>query len=281
MFTSAQALRAGFTRDAVAYRRSTGRWLTLYRGIYAIAGAPTSWEQDVVAAVLAFGSRAAASSLTAGALWALIEERPRVVHVILPLEQHRHERANVVLHRAALTRSDVRTLHAIPVTAPNRTLVDLAAILQQPRLEAAFDTAVLQGLTSLRSLDRYIFERRLEHRSGVGIVQRLIEDRTKGVNESELERVFLRNLRAAKLPEPTRQYRVGRRRIDIAYPRERVIIELDGLGSRFSRAAFRADRNRQNEIVLALPGWTLLRFTRDDVILDWAGVEETLRTVVG
>ncbi len=41
------------------------------RGVYAIAGTPPSWEQSVMAAVLAAGDGAVASHSTAGALWGL------------------------------------------------------------------------------------------------------------------------------------------------------------------------------------------------------------------
>ena len=66
------------------------------------------------------------------------------------------------------------------------------------------------------------------------------------------------------LPEPVRQLRVRRpdgssAYIDLAYPRRRVAIELDGWHSHGIRAAFEPDRMRGNDLVLA--GWHLLRFS--------------------
>jgi len=229
-----------------------------------------------MAAILACGRSAAASSVTAAELLDLIEDGRLGIDVIVPSTQRRAPRG-VNIHRAALTRTDVRPVKSIPTTAPNRTLVDLASALRPERLEEALDTAVHKGLTSLRSLHRYVEDRRLSHRPGVGTLRHIIHDRANGISQSELERVFFRKLRASDVPSPTRQFQVGDRYIDISYPARRLIVELDGHSSRFTAAALRRDRRRQNEVVLALPGWTLLRFTWDDVTKDWPNVEATLR----
>ena len=89
------------------------------------------------------------------------------------------------------------------------------------------------------------------------------------LSESVLEAHMLRLLRDHSLPGPVAQHevRVGRRfvgRVDFAYPRRKVAIEVDGYECHSSLAAFRRDRARQNELVAA--GWTVLRFTWDDVV---------------
>ena len=50
---------------------AVGAWLLKHRNVYALAGAPPTWEQAVLAAVLAGGDRVAASHGTAGRLRAL------------------------------------------------------------------------------------------------------------------------------------------------------------------------------------------------------------------
>ncbi len=97
--------------------------------------------------------------------------------------------------------------------------------------------------------------------------------------ESELETRFLQLVREAGLPPPVPQYVVreaGRfmARIDLAYPERRLAIELDGYGPHRSVGAFRRDRNRQNG--LALLGWTVLRFTWEDVVEHKEAVVATL-----
>ena len=71
------------------------------------------------------------------------------------------------------------------------------------------------------------------------------------------------------LAAPVRQHEVWvggtlLARADLAYPGQRLLIELDGWRAHGTRRAFLADRRRQNSLVLA--GWTLLRFTWADVV---------------
>jgi very-short-patch-repair endonuclease len=106
-------------------------------------------------------------------------------------------------------------------------------------------------------------------------LKRLLDDRTKGVPQKELEKLFLRKLRTAVIPEPVRQHPCGSHFIDLAYPDAKLAIELDGLRDHFSADAFKRDRRRQNEIVLA--GYTVLRFTWEDVQDRWPNVEATIR----
>ncbi len=104
-----------------------------------------------------------------------------------------------------------------------------------------------------------------------------LADHQQEISQSELERAFLRKVRKDRLPEPRRQFPVGRRKIDIGYPEYKLIVELDGHGTRYARRDLQKHDRRQNEVVMKLPGWTLLRFTRDDVFNDWPYVEATLR----
>ena len=54
--------------------------------------------------------------------------------------------------------------------------------------------------------------------------------------------------------------------LDAAVPELRIAIELDGLGKRTQRAATIEEYHRQNRLVIS--GWTVLRFTWDDVVRD-------------
>ena len=58
-------------------------------------------------------------------------------------------------------------------------------------------------------------------------------------------------------------FAVGRYVVDIAFPEDRVAIEIDGWAFHTDHAAFQKDRRRQN--ALALNGWQVLRFTWLDV----------------
>jgi very-short-patch-repair endonuclease len=67
---------------------------------------------------------------------------------------------------------------------------------------------------------------------------------------------------------------VGDRRLDFAYPDQKIMIELDGRIDHSKKRIFEDDRKRQNDLVLA--GWTVLRFTWDDVTKRPAEVARTI-----
>lgn len=187
----------------------------------------------------------------------------------------RNRKAAKNRHRARrFDRADVRIVSRIPVTCVARTIADLAGLVKSADLEAALDKALLRGLVTTYGLRTYVDDRGLRHHPGVGTLMRLVADRSAGVPEGELERRFLEILRKRGLPEPARQHREGRRRIDFAYIDERIAIELDGYASHGSKTAFESDRLRQNELVLA--GWFPLRFTWEHVTQAAHTVGETL-----
>ncbi len=260
-FTKRQALDLGFTEDAIRHRRKTGRWTKPVPGILVLAGTPSTLEQRAMIATLAYSG--VASHRTAASLLGLAPATDGQVHITLAYGKHRRGRPGIVVHQANLGRGDIRRVANIPVTSPNRTLVDIAG-------EASLDEALRLRLTTVPALRRYMES----HRSSAEL-RRLLDDREDGATQSALERLFLRKLRAAKLPEPRRQFAMGRYRIDFAWPIRKIAVELDGIGSHFSAAHFRSDLRRQNELVLA--GWVILRFTWEDVAELWPTTEVKLR----
>ena len=57
-----------------------------------------------------------------------------------------------------------------------------------------------------------------------------------------------------------------------------MIVETDGWETHGTRTAFARDRRRS--ATLAVAGWTVIRFTHDDVVYDPDHVIETLRAVL-
>jgi len=86
---------------------------------------------------------------------------------------------------------------------------------------------------------------------------------------------------AHRLPRRVRQHPLAgtRYRLDYAWPRNRLAVEVDGYGPGSSRQAFQQDRERQNALVLA--GWAMLRFTRADVRRRPADVAGSVRRALG
>ena len=89
-------------------------------------------------------------------------------------------------------------------------------------------------------------------------------------------------IRRAGLPPPQPQFRVldGGRfvgRFDFAYPDAKLIIEVDGYRWHSGNQAWQRDRKRDN--VLNRLGWTILRFTAED-LKDGANVVRQISEVL-
>jgi very-short-patch-repair endonuclease len=96
---------------------------------------------------------------------------------------------------------------------------------------------------------------------------------------SEAERNVIALLRAAGITGWRRGYLVAGYELDIAFPTERVAIEIDGWAWHSDAQRFQRDRQRQNALVLA--GWTLLRFAWHDLAHRPAQVIADIRDALG
>ena len=118
---------------------------------------------------------------------------------------------------------------------------------------------------------------------------RLLDERIGGYTptESELEARFVALCRTRGLPEGVRQMAApwcpdddrGRERVDLAYPNERLIIEMDGRRYHAQLEAMARDR-RRDQLALAA-GWRTLRFTWWQITKEPAFVADIVRTVLG
>jgi very-short-patch-repair endonuclease len=209
-----------------------------------------------MAAVLASGPGALLSHWSAAALWRIMPERSRAVDVMTPGRCPR-TRPGIRIHRViALDPRDDRVRHRIPVTAPARTLLDLAAIARPSELEQAFAEAQAQRIvraTAIAStLGRYP-----RHRG-----RRALDELVRGrpaLTRSEAERRLLELVRRARLPEPETAVSIGPYEVDFLWRAERLVIEVDGFQFHSSRASFERDRMRDAE--LQSRGYRVVRIT--------------------
>ena len=135
LITRSEARALGFTPRMIDYRVKTGRWRRLAPGIYALAGAPETFEQRALAACLASGPGAMVSHRSAGALWGMAgcesAKRPdQPIEVVVPHGRGRRHNALATVHRSRrLTAADRTVRGGLVMTTPARTLIDLAGAL--------------------------------------------------------------------------------------------------------------------------------------------------------
>lgn len=258
-----QALECGMDARTVDRCVESGRWLRVYPATYVIAGAPTSWKQKLIAATLSVQG-SVVSHRSAAALWGCPGFGTGVVELTVP---SRVDRPGTKLHRTkSLSRREVRHLDGIPVTDPERTLIDVSAVSGGELVESALDHFLSRRYTTLQRLDA-----RLSHLNGSGwrgtkLVKQLVSERDPrdGHAESRLETKLFRVLRTAKFPLPARQVPiydgdgfVGR--VDVAYPQARLIIEAQSYEFHSGKQAWTKDIRRRRS--LAVSGWRVIEVT--------------------
>ena len=153
-----------------------------------------------MAAVLAAGRRAVLSHLSAAALWRIRRWRDGNVDITMP--GSRKPRPGITWHVTSLPADEITSVAGIPVTTVPRTLLDLAAILDQRGLERAINEAEVQRHTDPLSLPALLA--RYPRRRGTAAIRAILADGRigAGVTKSELEERFLQFLTDRGLPRP-------------------------------------------------------------------------------
>jgi very-short-patch-repair endonuclease len=263
VFSRAQVLALGATDSHLKHGVDKGRYVRLQRAVLAITATVPSFEQRVMAACLA-REGTFASHRAAARLWRLagIDEAP----VELTTIADRRGGADVTVHRTqTLPACDLTTIGSIPVTAPVRTLLDLAAVVDDARLEIALDDTIRRGLTSMARLRWRLNQLGRKGRDGTAAMKRVLDLRTNGpVAESALETRVVRALRSAGVPAPRRQYRISHAgltlaRVDLAWPAQRVAMEVDSYRYHSGRHEWERDLARRNSLEAA--GWKVIHVT--------------------
>lgn len=255
--SSRQLVELGYSRNAIAYAKASGRLRHLRRGVYAVGHTPITWHSRCLAAVLSCGPSAVASHRSAAWIWGLIRYRPDSLDVTVPVRR-RHARPDLRLHYAPLTDEDRDLREGIPVTAVSRTLLDLAAVLPSERLDRVLERSEELGLFDLRPVDALLA--RTSHHPGAGSLRRALAlYRPPPFTRSGLERRFLELVRRAGLPRPSTGYNVAGYELDVYWEPECFAVELDVYETHGSRASFESDRLRQEN--LKLQGVEMIRVT--------------------
>jgi len=265
IFSLRQARELHISENAITHAVAKG-WLRRVRtGILAIAGATDSWEQHVLAAVLAGNENCFASHATAAKVCSLTTAHPDIIEVTALIDRQLRI-PGVRAHRCGtLHEHDITEVRGIPVTSPARTIVDLSSRSSVDELAKLIDAGLRQRVLTLAALHACLVRLGIAPGRSPKKLQAVLAARTPGYEpgESTLETAVFDAIVRGGLPAPVRQFpvKLGRTpyRLDLAYPEQRIAIEVDGFDFHRTRSDFDRDRTRQNALVLAR--WTVLRFT--------------------
>lgn len=273
VITRRQALGIGATDAVIDRRLTSGRWDHVLPGVFRVAGAPETFHQRWFAAAAWASPDGMLSHASAGALYRLdgIVDDP-TAHVTVAYERSLCAQHTFRVHRSQLIElPDLRTVDGIVVTAPARTVLDLAGVVRGERLESAFESFRRRGLLTTVELAQRFETLGGRGRPGSRAVRALIHAHLgEPALESRLEVRAARLLRESGLPAPVRQHRLvgadgNRYRLDFAWPDRRVAVETQGFRWHGNRLSWKQDAARTTAIESL--GWRLLVVTWDDVTL--------------
>jgi predicted transcriptional regulator of viral defense system len=276
-----QLLAIGMTPSMLNRALQASRLVPLHRGVYAVGHRRLRAEGHWLAAVLAIGPGAALSHRDAAALHGLRpSNRPRVD--VATTRRARADHAGIEIHHTAVLEAHhVTTVDGIPVTTVARTLVDLAQVVPRDHLAKALREAEHLRIADVCEIEDAM--RRTRTRTGPGhatLRAVLAEHRLHGtqLTRSVLEDRFLALVDARGLPRPRANVHVAGQEVDACWPAARLVVELHGWARHKDRWAFQRDREKGNALTAA--GWTVLRFTHDDVVRRPAEIAHRVRTLL-
>lgn len=271
-----QALDCGMSPSTITRRVSSGLWARPGRGVYRHAASADTWRGRVLSLCMRFGG--VASHRTAARLWELDgirDSRPEIVidRPTSPLV------ADVRIHRSTQFDFEPVRRDGIPVTPVERTLIDLGGVVGASRFETAVDDALRRSLTDWPALLSCYRQCGRRGRNGSAALRALLDERfgDTHIPLSAWSRTVQRQLLDAGLPAAVLEYPIrdahGRliAQVDLAYPEQRLAIELQSVAFHLDRETWEADAVRAAEVAAA--GWTWLPLTwRRQTTGSWAAI---------
>ncbi len=264
-----QCLAAGLTEHALQHRLETGSLIRVLPGVYRVAGAPRTWRQALMAALLWAGPGAVVSHRAAAAIWHApgFEEGKVEIQAVRGFRR----RSGIDCHRTrSLPAKDIAEIDSLRVTTPARTVVDLAAFVSRKVLEGALDDFLRRRLVTLEAVAEAMDVLGTKGRKGMAALKAALTVRfgQGGPSHSAMERRLYEVLVAAGLPRPRKQHKVWRNgklfaQFDCAYVRAMIGIEADSYKWHGTRGDWDGDRARDR--ILRLMGWKVLRFSWEEI----------------
>lgn len=249
----AQAVAAGMSPGTVQRRVREGRWSRLHPGIYLVGGHRRTDEGRIRAAWLWGGPYSVVTGPAAAYWHGMLDDAPATIDLTVPAHTKPRPQPGIRLTRRDLYASDITELTDIRVAAPPFAALETALALPDG---STFLDRALQRHVRFPAVHRSFCRNMGRHgSSAAGRLLVAAADRA----DSAAERLLVRLLRGAGIQGWVLGHPLGPYWIDLAFPAERVAIEVDGWAWHVDPDRFRNDRRKGNYITRS--GWDLLRFT--------------------
>jgi hypothetical protein len=272
-----QLLALGIGKGAIDYWLRCGRLHVIHRGVYAVGHPVLGDKGRLWAALLACGPKAVISHRSAAKLWGIRPNSRPAIDVTAPgRSRHRREGIDVHLVRQ-LDPRDVTTIDGIPVTTLARTLLDLAEVVPRSQLPRAIAEADYLRLFDLKAVQEVLS--RSDGRRGVKALSLVLtaavpKERTR----SALEQAFLDFCDQRGIPRPKVNTHPDGPEVDMVWPQQGLIVELDGYQGHRTRRAFEGDRRR--DAAHLLKGLRTIRVTHRWLTQEPDDLEHTIKQLL-
>jgi very-short-patch-repair endonuclease len=163
-----------------------------------------------------------------------------------------------------LVAADTAHVDGVPVTAPARTLFDIAHLMSAREVERALAQADREELVQQEALRALL--RRHPRYPGTPVLRALLESggAAPALTRSEAEERLLVLVRRAQLRAPETNVRIDGVEVDFYWRAERLVVEVDGYAYHSSARAFERDRRRDAR--LTARGLRIMRVTWRQIV---------------
>jgi very-short-patch-repair endonuclease len=280
VFARWQARDLGFSRHMIDRRVETKQWCVVMGCVLASSTTRLNAQGEAWSAYLACGRHAILSGPSALRAHGVDAYEEGPTWVTIPPERH-VKFTGVRTIREAVPDTDIVEIDGMRVTSVARSVIDTLRVLPERIGQPLLDRALLRGWLSLDELAVRVdeFEGR---RGGSRLKPHLARARSGARSEAEQRLHTL--LDHESITGWTADFKVFdqdgvlRAVLDVAFARARVAIEIDGLAFHTDPEKFQRDRTRQNWLVNE--GWTVLRFTWDDLMQRHQQVVQTIKAAL-
>jgi len=268
LVSRSQALKAGMKHHQIDDRLRGGHWVRAARGVFRHAAVTATPRSELLAVCIAHD--ALASHRSAAAVHGIDGYWLDRVEVVVAAGRVKRIPGARLHHSCQMKLARPTVRDEIPVTGLSRTVLDLAGVVSPGRLERTIDAVLRDRRLRLSDLWGVLAAHSKPGRNGCAALRAALQARSGegGVPLSEWSRMVADLLADLGLPRPAFEHRILAEdgslvaQVDLAYPAERLAIELDSVRWHLNMKSFVEDPRRRNRTLLA--GWTVLTFTWDD-----------------
>src|SRR3954452_19058828 len=265
-----QLAAAGWTHDAIWHRVHQDGWRRIHSGVYALTQAPLTVEQRRMAATLT-APDSFLCRFSAGAHYGIWSFEAGYETIVRHGDRGKERSDGVLVRYSTTLKGDVGQFDGIPITSPERTLIDLAAHADPARaLREARRLELVTPYSLAVSLEKH------HTRRGTNRLKRL-NDRYSGVPysrcRSNAEAKALEILHDAGAEPPRVNEKFAGEEADLTWPAHRRIVEIDGPQFHQIKA-----EDARKQAIWEKAGFTVERISSDDV---YARPELLIRLATG